>query len=99
MVVCQEQRVAIGRRGLQGLGGDLAARTGAVLDHHGSAQFVLELFAECACDGVAAGTGGEAHQQPDRRAVALRLRKARQAQGRYKEAERQRPAGRLNTLR
>ena len=98
VVVRQEQRVTVGRRGLQRLGRDLAAGPGAVLDHHRGAQLVLELFAEGACNGVAAGTGRETHQQPDRRA-ALRLRKARDAQGRYNKAERQRPAYRLNTLR
>ena len=74
VVVRQEQRVAVGRRGLERLGRDLAAGAGAVLDHHRRAQLVLELLAQRAGDRVGACAGRKADQQPDRRAL---LRPAR----------------------
>jgi hypothetical protein len=79
------------------VGGDLAARARAVLDHHRHAQLVLELFAQRARDGVGARAGRKADQQPDGRA-ALRLRKADSPRP-LQRGRRQRPANRLNTLR
>jgi hypothetical protein len=43
---CDRNRVvAVGRRDLEGLGGELATGTGLVLDDHRHAEFVLELLA------------------------------------------------------
>jgi hypothetical protein len=75
MVVAQEQRMAVGWRGLQRLGGDLATGAGAVLDYHRHAELVLQLLGQRAGDRVRAASRREADQDAHRRG-GLRLRDA-----------------------
>ncbi len=84
MVVRDEQRVPVRRRRLERLRRQLAAGAGAVLHHHRRAQRILELLGQQARDGVGAGTGREADQQPDRRA-RLRLRQPDSGEQRPKD--------------
>ncbi len=62
MVVAQEQGVAIGRGGLEGLRRNLPARARLVVDHHRVAQLVLEALTEDARNRVGATARWKAHQ-------------------------------------
>ena len=66
VVVRQEQRVPVGRCGLEGLRRNLPACAGAVFHHHGHVQFVLELFGQQAGNGITAAAGRKAHQNAHR---------------------------------
>jgi hypothetical protein len=65
VVVRQEEHRAVGRRGLQGLRGDLAAGTGFVFDDDVGTQGLFEFVGQQAGNRVGATTGRKADHQFD----------------------------------
>ena len=74
--------MAVGRRRLQRLRGDLAAGAGAVLHDHRRAELVLQLLGQDARDGIGAAARREADQDADR----LRRLRLREAGGKGEQA-------------
>ncbi|MCY1545998.1 hypothetical protein D9M68_819730 [compost metagenome] len=62
MVVTQEHGVAIGRRDLERMRGELAARTGFVVHQHVVPELGLQALGEDARNGIGTATGGEADE-------------------------------------
>ena len=73
----QEERVAVGRRAHDRLGGDIAAGTRPVLDDEWLAKPFRQPLADQARDDVAAARGKADHQAHRPRRIGLRPREAR----------------------
>ena len=65
-VVPGQQRVAVGRRLRDRLGGRNAGRAAAILDHHGGLAVLADLGREHARDDVGDAAGRDRHDDPDR---------------------------------
>ena len=89
VVVGDEEGQPIRRRGFQHLRGDLAARTGAVIHQHRSAQAVLHLLGQQAGNRIRAAAWRETHQQPHGLALAI----ARRPTGQSSHTGRSRTSG------
>ena len=90
-VVRQHQRVAVGGLLRGELVADVAARPGAVLDHHRLAGQLGELLAEDAAEDVARAARRKRRDEADRlRRIALRRREV----GEDNEGEEQKPHAR-----
>ena len=84
MVVREEEHAAVSRRGLEGLGCDLATGARLVFDHHRGAQGILELVGHHPRNRVCAAAWRKTHQQLHGAVVGLRATGAQRGDGQHR---------------